>query len=178
MSPWFTSWNIFDFGFKFAELFEFEFDNQISPLHDAAGSHGSPLHNAAERFDSPLHLTAARFDSLLHYAARSHDSLLHDAAVNHDSPQHHAVESWFSAAFCSREISTKNHRLIPRCMMQRGNMISRCTMQWWTMTPRCIMQRQDLTPCCIISSKDFYWIFVRYTSLFSSEGILSHIRTF
>ncbi len=35
MSPWFTSWNICDFGFTFAELFEFEFD---SPLHDAAGS--------------------------------------------------------------------------------------------------------------------------------------------
>ncbi len=40
MSPWFTSWNICDFGFKFAELLEFEFD---SPLHHAAGSQPKKL---------------------------------------------------------------------------------------------------------------------------------------
>ncbi len=65
----FTPWtlihilNFFEFGFKFTELFEFEFDSllhhaagsQISPLHDAAGSHGSPLHDATGSHVSPLH---------------------------------------------------------------------------------------------------------------------------
>ncbi len=56
------------FGFKFAELFEFEFD---SPLHNAPSSQILPLHDAVGSHSSPLH-----------DAAGSHVSLLHDAAGN------------------------------------------------------------------------------------------------
>jgi hypothetical protein len=73
----------YEFGLKFIELFEFEFD---FPLHNAAGSQILPLHDAAESHDSPLH------------AVVNHDSPLHDAAVNHDSPLHDAAESRLTAA--------------------------------------------------------------------------------
>jgi hypothetical protein len=60
-SPLINHQNFFEFVFKFAELFEFDFPlhnaagSQILPLHYAAWSHGSPLHDAAGNHVSPLH---------------------------------------------------------------------------------------------------------------------------